>query len=83
MTKKYLVFDVQEDAQEFVDSTDDNMGYPNEDTENYTAIRNTVQGKFAVLTCPLCYGLMTPEQLESLISVKDAISFWPKIESDI
>jgi len=83
VSKKYLVFDVKDDAQAFVDLADENMGYPNNDTQSYTAIRNTVQGKFAVLTCPLCHELMTPEQLDSLVSIKDAIAFWPKIEGDI
>jgi hypothetical protein len=78
--KNYLVFNTPEEADKFVADLNTLYGYPDSDTDSYTLVKETVQGKYAVLTCPRCHDFMTEAQLTSLVSIKDALAFWPSVE---
>ena len=83
MSHKFLIFNTESKAQEFVGKADIEMGYPKDNKSlRYTSVvKHPTDGRAICLTCPKCYSLLTQAQIDSLIDVRDpsTVEFFPDL----
>ena len=75
MEKKYLPFNSKSENEQWCNTIDLNMGFPDgKGTNSYTSIlEHLTDNRAMCLICSDCYHLITQEQINSLITVEQAV----------